>query len=203
MSNRRENSEGVESISEPMGFQHGSRRFQLAPLRKRQSAQQMVTADGDVALGEPLQKNLRSVGFLIENRSCGRKQQDVAIARLCAHRLFSLRQKLRLSIRISEGGEKDSVPSEGLLRRIAKRQSRLRRGRMGHAISRDLAFEQSRQTPTNVDDSVNKITGLRSAIKRARATRRHPPVDGAEGKLCAIMHHTSRFCFAGLASARR
>ena len=99
------NSEGVESISEPMGFQHGSRRFQLAPLRKRQSAQQMVTANGDVALGEPLQKNLRSVGLLIEDGSRGCKQQDVAIARLCAHRLFSLRQKLRLSIRIAEGGE--------------------------------------------------------------------------------------------------
>jgi hypothetical protein len=53
------------------------------------------------------------------------------------------------------------------LRRIAERQSRLRRGRMGHAISRDLAFEAKPTTPTTVDDSVNEVIGIRCAIKRA------------------------------------
>ena len=61
------------------------------PLRERQRVQQMVTAYGDVTLGEPLQKNLRPVGFLVEYGSRGGEQQDVAIARLRTHGLFGLR----------------------------------------------------------------------------------------------------------------
>ena len=91
MSNRRKILQGVESIGEPVGFQHGTRRFEPVTLCERQGVQQMVATYGDVTLGETLEKNLRSAGFLIQNGGRGREQQDVAIARLRAHRLFGLR----------------------------------------------------------------------------------------------------------------
>ena len=141
-----------------MGFQHGTRRSELVLFRERQGAQQVVGADCNVTLGEPLQKNLRPRGILIEECCRGGEQQDVAIAWVRAHGLFGLRQKPRLAIRIGKGGAKDLVPptatsccSAGLFRLITERQNRLRRGSTRHAKSCRPAFEQSRQIDNSVD----------------------------------------------------
>jgi len=50
----------------------------------------VVSAYRNVALGEPLEKDLRSLGILIQERGCGGEQQDHTIARLRAHCLFGL-----------------------------------------------------------------------------------------------------------------
>jgi hypothetical protein len=119
-----------------MGFQHRTRQSELVLLRERQGAQQVAGADRNVALGKTLQKDLRARGILIEERCRGSEQQEVAIARLRAHRLLGLWQKPGMAMRISEGSLEDLVPSGGhilriavqhFFRLIAKRENRLRR----------------------------------------------------------------------------
>ena len=131
------NVQGAEPIRKPMGFQHRTRQSELVLLRERQGAQQVAGADRNVALGKALQKDLRARGILIEERCRGSEQQEVAIARLRAHRLLGLRQKPGMAIRIGEGSPEDLVPSGGhilliaarhLFRLIAERENRLRRG---------------------------------------------------------------------------
>jgi hypothetical protein len=75
----------------PFTGSSGTRQSEPVLLRQRQGEQQVTSADCNETLGEPLQKNLRSLGILIEERSRGSKQQVVAIAWLSAHRLFGLR----------------------------------------------------------------------------------------------------------------
>ena len=109
---------------EPTGefLQDGAPRCELALFRERQGAQQVVRADRDVSLGEPLQKDLRALRILIEEGSRGGEQQDDAIAGLGADRLLGLRQKSRHAILIGEGGAEDRIPCERLFRLIAERQ---------------------------------------------------------------------------------
>ena len=123
-------------------MEYGSRQFALVLLRECQSAQQVITAAGDITLGKALQKDLRAPRILIEERCCGGQQQNAAIARPCAYRHLSLRQKPTVTIRISEGGQEDILPSfcavvpiapRHLFRRIAERQYRLCRGSTRHA----------------------------------------------------------------------
>jgi hypothetical protein len=130
-----------QSVS-PWGFQHRTRQSELALLRERHGAQQVAGVDSNVALGKALEEDLRACGILIEERCRGSEQQEVAIARLRAHRLLGLRQKPGMAMRISEGSPEDPVPSDGhilmiaarqLFRLIAERENRLRRGSTRHA----------------------------------------------------------------------
>jgi hypothetical protein len=83
--------QGVYSIGEPMGFQHGPRRSKLVLFGENQGAQQVVSFYHKVAFGESLQKNPCSLGILVEERGSGGEQQDGAIAWLSAHGVFGLR----------------------------------------------------------------------------------------------------------------
>src|SRR5271166_4441280 len=111
--------QSAEPIRKPMGFQHRTRQSELVLLRERQGAQQVAGVDRNVALGKALQKDLGARGILIEERCRGSEQQEVAIARLRAHRLLGLRQKPRMAMRISERSPEDLVPSGGHILLIA------------------------------------------------------------------------------------
>src|SRR5215207_10425024 len=111
--------QGVEAVAEPMGFQDGTRRCELVLLCQSQGAQQVIDAGRNVALGKPLEKNLRSLGLMVEEGSGGGEQQDEAIAWLRVHRLLGERQEPGLALRIGEGAAEDFVPPNGLRRRIA------------------------------------------------------------------------------------
>ena len=113
----------LNRIREPIGFQHRTRQSELVLLRERQGAQQVAGADRNVALGKALQKDLRARGMLIEERCRGGEQQDVAIARLRAHRLLGLRQKPGMAIRIGKGSPEDLVPPDSHILLLAARQS--------------------------------------------------------------------------------
>src|SRR5262245_21994500 len=80
--------QSVESIGELMGFQHRARQPKLALFREHQGTEQVVSADRNIAFGEPLQENLRSLGIPIEERSGRGEQQEEAVAWLRSHRLF-------------------------------------------------------------------------------------------------------------------
>ena len=101
----------------------------------------MAAVDRNEALGKALQKDLRARGILIEERCRGGEQQEVAVARLRAHRLLGLRQKPGMAMRISEGSPEDLVPYGGhilliaaqhFFRLIAERENRLRCGITRH-----------------------------------------------------------------------
>ncbi len=140
-------------------------------MRERQGAQQVAGADRNVALGKALQKDLRARGILIEERCRGGEQQEVAIARLRAHRLLGLRQKPGMAMRISEGSPEDLVPSDGHLlliaarqffRLIAERKNRLRRGTTRHAKPCRFACKRSQQIDGSVDRAYRGTMGIQA-----------------------------------------
>ncbi len=161
--------QGVEPVGEPMRFEQGTRRSELVLSRERQGAQQVVGADREVTLGEPLQKNLRPLGTAVEQRGGGGEQQDGAVARVCAHGRFGLRQEPRLAIGICEVGE-DFVSAARLFRLIAERQVWLRRGSTRHAKSMVSRLGPSRRIGA---DSVGR--GYRGTLGD-QAGRRGPAI---------------------------
>src|SRR5262249_23561803 len=105
---------------------------------------------GNETLGEPFQENLRSLGILIEQGSGGGEQQDEAVARMRAHRLFGLWQKPRGAGRIGEGGHQDLIPSVDRLRLMAEGQNRLCRRSTRHAKSFCLRLRRERANRRHV-----------------------------------------------------
>ena len=123
-------------------------------MRERQGAQQVAGADRNVALGKALQKDLRTRGLLIEERCRGSEQQEVAIARLRAHRFLGLWQKPGMAIRIGQGSPENLVPSGGhilriavqhFFRLIAERENRLRRRITRHTKPFRFACERTNE----------------------------------------------------------
>src|ERR1700704_4413412 len=98
--------------------------------------------------------------MLIEERCRGGEQQDVAIARLRAHRLLGLRQKPRMAVRIGKGSPEEVVPPDShilllaarqFFRLIAERKNRLRRGTTRHAKPCRFACKRSQRIDESVD----------------------------------------------------
>ncbi|MCP3460708.1 hypothetical protein [Bradyrhizobium sp. CCGUVB23] len=133
------NVRNVEPIREPVGFKQRTRRQEPVLLRKCQGVQQVAGTDRNVALAEAFQKDLCAGRILVQQRRRGGEQQDIPIARLCAHGLLSQRQKTRLEAAIGEGSQQNLIPrrvlpisARQLFRLIAKWENPLRRGCMRH-----------------------------------------------------------------------
>src|SRR5262249_53822620 len=192
----RKDLQGVEPVSKPICFQHGSRRCKVVPFLEHQGTQEVVRRYRNETLGEPFQENLCSLGILIEQGSGGGEQQDEAVARMRAHRLFGLWQKPRGAVRIGEGGHQDLIPSVDRLRLIAEGQNRLCRRSTRHAKSFCLRLpERARESTTRSAE----VTWARPAIKRvsrhddARCAYRKPHPGNSAGGVVASLFKVCSF----------
>jgi hypothetical protein len=130
----REDAHEHKSIGQVMGGQHRARQAELVLLRQRQGMEEMEAAFRNVALREPLEKNLGSNRVLSNQGRGSGKQEDRAITRMRLHRTLGELQELRCPARICNDQAEDILPpAPAFLRLIAEGQRHLPCGSVSHA----------------------------------------------------------------------